>query len=144
MGREVQRWLRPLLLAGGLLAAALAVPAHHAAVAYDRSRTLMLDGTVREFHWGNPHAQLYVSVPAAAGGEEDWIFEGGSVRLMSRFGWDMQTLQPGMKVRVWFAARKDGTHGGVLLRVRREQDGRVFEELVRAQAWPAVAVVAWG
>ena len=55
----------------GALGLALTGPAlaHHAFAMFDTNREVMLDGTVREFQWTNPHTwvQLLVKDPAEIG-----------------------------------------------------------------------------
>ena len=40
-----------------------AVYAHHSAAGIDRSKAVTIEGTVKQFKWGNPHAWLDVEVP---------------------------------------------------------------------------------
>src|ERR1700733_6857890 len=93
--------------------------AHHSFALFDQSHPATLSGTVKQFVLGNPHTLLMVLVPAATegGDPEEWSLEGASVSRLIRAGWTKDMLQPGMKVKVLLAPRKDGTHGGALLRV---------------------------
>jgi hypothetical protein len=65
-------------------------------------------------------------VPDGKGGESQWDLEGGSVNMVVRQGWTNKTLQPGMKVKLLIAPRKDGANGGEWLRLL-EIDGQPFQ-----------------
>ena len=38
--------------------------AHHSAAGIDRTKTVTLVGTVKEFGWRNPHSYMEIDVPA--------------------------------------------------------------------------------
>src|SRR5215475_2739295 len=51
------------VIAGGLVAAALPVLAHHSfAAEYDAAKPVTLKGTVTKVEWMNPHARFYIDV----------------------------------------------------------------------------------
>lgn len=102
------------------------VKAHHSVAAFDRNNPATLGGTVKEMKWTNPHTWIYLMVPDGNGGEQQWNLEGGAVNMVVRQGWSNKTLQPGMKVKLLIAPRKDGNPGGEWLRLL-EIDGKVFE-----------------
>ena len=41
--------------------------AHHGNAAYDETKEVTLKGTVTEFDWANPHAQIYFDVKDVKG-----------------------------------------------------------------------------
>lgn len=115
--------------AAAMLMAAMmgsSVNAHHSVAAFDRNNPATLGGTVKEMKWTNPHTWIYLMVPDGNGGEQQWNLEGGAVNMVVRQGWSNKTLQPGMKVKLLIAPRKDGNPGGEWLRLL-EIDGKVFE-----------------
>ena len=59
-----------ILLCG--LAVATPVLAHHSANMFDPAKQVVLDATVKEFQWSNPHIWIQVMVPNAKGVEEEW------------------------------------------------------------------------
>ena len=99
--------------------------AHHSPAAFDRTNPLLVEGTVEEFKWTNPHSWLFVQVPNDNGGTDKWSLEGGSTSVMIRNGWKSSSLQPGMKVKALIAPNRDGSNGGELLSVTFE-DGKVL------------------
>jgi hypothetical protein len=113
--------------------AAMPLAAHHAATVFDRDKTIVVEGTVREFRWTSPHAWILLDVPrdGAAGTTastpaDQWAFEGTSLAVMVRNGWNRSSLRPGDRVRVQAAPRKDGTHGGEFLSVTLTASGKVM------------------
>lgn len=124
------RMLAVFGLAGGILSAS--VDAHHSVAAFDRQNPATLGGTVKEMKWTNPHTWLYLMVPDGKGGQEEWDLEGGAVNMVVRQGWTKSTIQPGMKVKLLIAPRKDGQPGGEWLRLL-EIDGKVFESSGKQQ-----------
>ena len=87
------------------------VVAHHFFAMFDVSKTMVLEGTVKEFQWTNPHIWIQVNIDKA-GTKEEWSFEGGSPNSLSRQGWKKATFEPGAQVTIRFNPMRDGTHAG--------------------------------
>ena len=109
----------------GLFAAALAiavglgasVAAHHSAAGVDQTRTVTVEGTVKQFKWANPHAWLELEVPNEKGGTALWNFEMTSPAFLVRAGWKSTTLKAGDKVKVTGRPMKNGDPGGLFVSV---------------------------
>ena len=86
--------------------------AHHSFAMFDREHPAVLQGTVKDFQWTNPHVWIQVLVPAKAGGEEEWGVECTSVNFMRRQGWDRTSLKSGDKIKITVYPLKDGSRGG--------------------------------
>ena len=101
------------------LAAAAALPAaaHHSFAMFDATKTMTLEGSVRQFQWTNPHSWLYLTVADASGKSEDWPIEMGAPSGMARQGWLPKTLTAGMKVKVQVHPLKDGKPGGQFVQI---------------------------
>ena len=97
-------------LAVGL--AAPAAQAHHSYAMFDRSKTVTLNGVVRQFQWTNPHSWIQLTVPGEAGATEEWSIEMGSPFELLRVGWTTTTVKAGDKVSIQIHPVKDGTKGG--------------------------------
>ena len=96
-----------------------AIPAlaHHSFAMFDASKTMTLEGTVKEFHWTNPHSWIFINVADAEGHPVEWAIELGSPSGLTRQGWVPKTLTPGMNVKVMIRPLKDGKPGGQFLTV---------------------------
>jgi len=103
--------LRTSLLLCGLSLAAPAL-AHHSANMFDPSKQVVLEATVKEFQWSNPHIWIQVMVPNAKGVEEEWSIEGGSPNLVGRQGWKRNSFKPGEKVSITIRPLRNGDPGG--------------------------------
>jgi hypothetical protein len=99
--------------------------AHHSGAMFDREKTMVLVGTVKEFKWSNPHAWLEVNVPNATGGTDVWGVEMNSPNNMVRQGWRASSLKPGEKVKVTVRPMRDGSKGGSFMSVEKA-DGTVL------------------
>ena len=102
-------------LAVAVLAAAPAM-AHHSFAMFDNQKTVVLDGTVKEFQWTNPHSWVQIMVKdPATGVETEWSVEGGSPNGLVRQGWKRTSLKPGDKAQITIHPLKDGSRGGSLV-----------------------------
>jgi hypothetical protein len=107
----------PSLLAAGLVALGLnAAPAtaHHSFAMFDQKNTLVLEGTVLQFEWTNPHVWIQVKVTGARGESAEWGIECTSVNSLRRQGWHHDSLHPGDRVKLVLRPLRNGSHGGQL------------------------------
>jgi hypothetical protein len=100
-----------------------AAQAHHSFALFDHSKTIELTGLVKDYQWTNPHVWIELVVPNAQGGSDEWPIESASVAVLSRRGWDRNTVKPGDKITVTVNPLRDGTRGGSLVNIRLP-DGR--------------------
>jgi hypothetical protein len=106
-----------LFILGLTLATTVALPAaaHHSFAMYDRSRTVTLNGTVKDYIWTSPHVTINVLTDyMSGGGYATWVIEGSSPTVLARGGWTASLLKPGDKVSLGMHPRKDGAAGGLL------------------------------
>jgi len=105
----------------GLLSAMLCVTttaeAHHSFAMFDRSKTEMIAGTVKEFELINPHGWLRLMVAGADGVQSEWPLELGGAGQLQNIGWTQNSVHPGDKVAVQFHPLRDGSYGGQLISV---------------------------
>jgi hypothetical protein len=95
-----------------LMLAASPAWAHHSYAMFDRSKTVTLTGTIREFRWTNPHSWIQLTVPGDNGGTDEWSVEMGSPFELLRVGWTAKTVKAGDKVSIQVHPVKDGSKGG--------------------------------
>jgi len=108
----------PALLAG-------AASAHHSFSMFDRSTNLVLNGTVKDFQWTNPHSWIEVLVKDPSGKTIEWGCAMGSPGNLLRTGWKPHSLVPGDAVTVTINPMKDGERAGSVVSVYRADGTRV-------------------
>ena len=106
-----------MFLAGLGLALPGPATAHHAFAMFDANREVMLDGTVKEFQWTNPHTWVQLLVKDPSGKEVEWSIEGSSPNNLARFGWTRNSLRTGDHVQAVIHPLKDGSIGGSLVKI---------------------------
>jgi hypothetical protein len=110
---------KTLLPASVFLLAAISAFAHHGTGAsYDQSKLVTLTGTVTEFVFSNPHAQLFFEVKDSSGKVVSWGAELQSPGNLRRAGWTKTTFKPGDQITLSVNPSKAGTPIGVLDRAK--------------------------
>lgn len=101
--------------------------AHHSPAAFDRTKRVTLEGTVKEFRWQNPHTWIEVNVPDEKGGVVLWGVELTSPTYLIRAGWKSNTIKAGDKVTVVVNPVRTGEPAGIFVSLTLA-DGRVLTE----------------
>jgi hypothetical protein len=114
--------------AAAALVAAGSAGAHHSTAMFDMRKNVVLEGTIKEFQWTNPHTWIVFEVPNAAGGTDEYGIEGMSPNYLARTGWDKHTLSSGEKVELTIHPLKDGRKGGFNVSVKKA-DGTIMWNL---------------
>ena len=123
--RGLSRLALPLLLAT-LVGQA---QAHHSFAMYDGDKPLVLQATVKEFQWANPHVLLWITTDAAAGQKagEVWTIElSTSPGPLSRIGWTKRSVEPGDKISVELNPLRSGELGGQFRKLTVIKTGQVL------------------
>jgi hypothetical protein len=110
-----------------LLGATVPALAHHSAAGIDRTKTLVINGTVKEFRWTNPHSWIDVDVADDKGAVKTWSVEMTSPAFLLRAGWKSSTIKTGDKVSITVRPFRNGDPGGLFVSVTLP-DGRVMGE----------------
>jgi hypothetical protein len=107
-------------LAAALLLAPLAIPAsaHHSYSMFDMQRTVLLNATVVQFRWQNPHAFIRVTVPAN-GQTEEWSIEMTSPNNLVQEGWTRTSVRQGERIQLYVHPLRSGARGGSYVGVRK-------------------------
>jgi hypothetical protein len=102
-----------------ILVAALStgLAAHHSGAGVDRTKTVTIAGTVKEFRWTNPHSWIDLEVVNAKGTTDLWSIEMNPPPFLIRSGWKSSTLKPGDKVSVTLNPIRNGDPGGIFVSV---------------------------
>ncbi len=116
-----QRFMRWMMLVS-LVGAAPAI-AHHSTAMYDYKNTKVLNGTVKEFRWTNPHMFIKLMVSDAQGNSVEWSVECGTPNINARHGWKPSDIKAGDQLTMEINPLRDGTLGATLKWVQLP-DGR--------------------
>jgi hypothetical protein len=113
----------------GWAALALAGPccAHHSFAMFDRTKTVTLEGTVKQFQWTNPHCFIQILVPSDSGPVERSI-EMNSPGASYREGWRPGSLKAGDRVTLVINPVRDDAHGGRLVSAT-DSGGRTLNQV---------------
>lgn len=106
------------LVGGVTLALAGAAFGHHSGAAYDFNHMAIMEATVKQVNWTNPHITFVVEKDAKPGEQPaTWVFEVSSPGVLTRSGWTKRSLNPGDHATFRYAPLRDGTAGGFLTQV---------------------------
>jgi hypothetical protein len=115
------------LLVVGVIAAAGPASAHHGTgVSYDASHPITMKGVVTEFHYANPHPQLYFDVTDEKGNVVHWggEFYPNPAQLIQG-GWGKRrseaALPVGMHITITVSPSRAGTPVGAILKLLNDQ-----------------------
>ena len=111
-----------------LMALTLVTPvfAHHSAFAFDTENTMIIEGTVTEWFWANPHCLLMIDVMTNNGDIVHWVTETQAPANMIDAGWRKNDLKPGDEVTVTVQPARNGNPVGRIARVEFA-DGRTLD-----------------
>ena len=109
-----------------LLAAASTAWAHHSATMFEQTKTITVEGVVKEFQWTNPHSWLLVDVTDSNGKVTTWGFEAEGPSTLQRAGIRPSEFKAGTRVTMTGRPMKDGRPAAIwVLAVRA--DGKKFD-----------------
>ena len=95
--------------AAGLLAVAPLAAHHSAAAAYDETKNVEVQGTVKRVLVRNPHSWVFLDSTDEKGQKVEWQIEMGGTTSM---GWTKEALPVGAAVKVaGHPSRAPGSHG---------------------------------
>jgi hypothetical protein len=86
-------------------------------VGIDRTKTVTVEGVVKEFRWANPHSWIEMEVVNSAGKTELWNFEMLPPSFLIPVGWTRSTVKAGDRVKVTANGFLDGSPGGIFVSV---------------------------
>ena len=105
----------------------LPAEAHHAPAVFDQTQTIVIDGTVTDFMWSNPHSWIHMDVVGEDGEVTDWVIEMNPPTYLIRGGWRSTTIKPGDKISVVANPLRTAEPAGKFVAITLP-DGRVLGE----------------
>ena len=118
--------VRLATVAALLLGFAGGLSAHHSATMFEQTKTITVEGVVKEFQWTNPHSWLLVDVTDSNGKVTTWGFEAEGPSTLQRAGIRPSEFKAGTRVTMTGRPMKDGRPAAIwVLAVRA--DGKKFD-----------------
>ena len=112
-------------IAAGILAASVSAVAHHGAATFDTGKELVIEATVTEWVWSNPHCFLKFEVKDKDGAVRAWTVETSNPPDMVNRGWTRRSFKAGDRVTATVEPVKSGNPVGRLLQVKFA-DGKIL------------------
>ena len=116
-----------LIVSFAAMLCALPAQAHHELGAAFLSDEISIEGTVVEYNFKNPHANIILSVIDESGAETLWMATAPAPSSLRRGGWAADSIQAGQSLRVTGRGSRDG--GPMILLEGRHWDGGAIVEL---------------
>jgi hypothetical protein len=113
------------VVAGAMMLWSFPSYAHHSYSAFDMEVTHTVSGTLKEFLWVAPHAELKVTYLNDQHVTQEIPISTGSPVVLGRQGFKAEDFVAGSKVTMSWHPNRDGTLGGELAELKLE-DGRVL------------------
>lgn len=107
----------------------VASPHHSFAAIYDESRSVTLQGVVREFRFVHPHPILVVGVKADDGKEQSWRAEMDNRYELEDIGITVQTFRPGDRVVLTGSPGRWQANTLYLWKLERPSDGLFYQQV---------------
>jgi hypothetical protein len=114
MNKQMKRNLVVVAVAVSLITFANLAFAHHGTgISYDQSKMIPIKGTVTEFHYANPHPQLFWDSKDDKGNVQHWSGEiASNPSSLVRVGWGRkraeEALKPGTMINIVISPSKAG------------------------------------
>ena len=111
----MRRWPVIVVAAAVGLSNPLPLSAHHGSAAFDTGKTVILNGTVREWVYSNPHCLLRLDVTGEDGKVVQWVAEGQAPNVIFPAGYRKDSFKPGDQVTITVEPVKLGQPMGRIL-----------------------------
>lgn len=114
-----------LVVTVGIVVGSVPAIAHHGSATFDTGKEVVMDGTVVEWVWSNPHCFLKFEVKEKDGSVRTWVTETSNPPDMVNRGWSRRSFKAGDPIKATVEPVKSGNPVGRLLDVAFA-DGRVL------------------
>ena len=118
---------RSLIVAYATVLGTSPAQAHHELGAAFLDEEITVEGTVVEYNFKNPHANIILNVADESGAETLWMATAPAPSSLRRGGWTADSIRVGQSVRVTGLGSRDG--GPMILLESRHWDGGAIVEL---------------
>jgi len=93
---------------------------HHSDAGLDMESVVMLEGTVTEYSWRNPHIYFTVETTDDRGERVEWLVQTSPIISATRRGWTRESLAIGERVFVEAHPARDGRPYALLYAIEKE------------------------
>lgn len=100
--------------------------AHHSSTMFDQTKTITVEGIVKEWQLTNPHSWLLVEVTGKDGKKVVWGFEAEGPSTLQRAGIKPSDLKAGTKLTITGNPMRNGTPAAIWVNAVRE-DGKKLD-----------------
>jgi uncharacterized protein DUF6152 len=121
------RLVAAFVLAGGVLAVASPLLAHHGNAAYADTITEFKQATVTKVAWANPHALINFDAKNAKGEVVHMVVETAAPQALRLIGWSKDSVAPGDVVTVRMYVAKNGNPAGRLNKIILADDSELHD-----------------
>ena len=111
----MRRW--PVVVFAAVVGLLMGAPlvAHHGSAAFDTGKTVVLEGTVQEWLYSNPHVLLRLEVTDENGETVVWVTEGQAPKTIFPAGYRRNSFNYGDQVTLTVEPAKEGQRRGRIL-----------------------------
>jgi len=110
-----------------LLCATATAAAHHSYAMFDKTKSVVVEGSVAKVEWINPHSfvWIYVKKESAPGEYDLYGFENAAANQLTLSGWKKDSVKAGDQVSIRYFPLRDGRPGGYLIWLDRADGSRL-------------------
>lgn len=131
--------MRNVLTLAAVIATAAPVAAHHSDAGLDMQSLVILEGTVVEYNWRNPHVYIVVDSLDEQGRTVRWSLQTSSTLTLARSGWTRDSLTPGEGVTFSAHPALDGRPYALLESIEKEGGIPLGAEFYAISGEPRIA-----
>ncbi len=121
-----------LIVALSVGVAAVPAIAHHSFAAYNMSKVVAAEGTLKEFRWGAPHSSMVLTY-SVKGKPIQMSIVSGSPLMFSKQGFTPRDFKRGDKLKITYHPNTSGLPGGALASLKLP-NGKTFSDTEAARA----------
>lgn len=114
----MNRWAIRLAALGGVALFGAELQAHHAvASVYDLNTEIVLEGTLTNLNFRNPHSNIHIAVANKDGTTTEWVLTTPSLQMLTRAGVTRDSIKPGESLTVTILPARNGNPAGFIRRL---------------------------
>ena len=117
-------WFKNILV-GMLIMYSSNASTNHSSAMFDKTEVVMVNATIKEFQWANPHVWIQIYIHDEVGERIEWSIEGIGINTLFRRGWRPNSFIAGDIIQIQFNPMIDGSHAGAFIGAKFE-NGKIL------------------